>query len=437
MSNSPITSQEFKANWLGKFLAIFSGQSLSLFGSALVQFALVWYLTQKTGSATILATASLAALLPQVVLGPFIGTLVDRLNRRLIMILADSVIALATFGLMLLFATGRVQIWHVYVIMFIRSLGGAFHWPAMSASTSLMVPDEHLSRIAGLRQALEGLVGIIAPPVGALLISIMPTQSVLLIDIGTALVAILPLLFITIPEPEKIQAQPEEEKLSYWQDLRAGLVYVKSWPGLMAIIGIAVGINFMLSPTSALAPLLITKHFGKGALELGFMDSAWGVGMITGGVLLSIWGGFKRRMATSLSGIVVLGAGTIAVGLAPASLYPMALAGMSIVGVALPFANGPLHAILQASVRPDMQGRVISLISSLASAMMPIGLLIAGPISDYLGIQIWYILAGIFSLAMGVAGFFMPVIMDVEKGRQGASLDAAYPKAEVNASTVD
>lgn len=437
MPISPITPQEFKTRWTGKFFTIFTGQAFSLFGSALVQFALVWHLTQKTGSAIVLATASLAAILPQVFLGPFIGTLVDRSSRRLVMILADSGIAAATLGLLLLFATGRVEIWHIYAIMFIRSVGAAFHWPAMSASTSLMVPEEHLARIAGLRQALEGLVGIVAPPVGALLIMILPTQNVLLIDIGTALMAVLPLLFIPIPEPKKVHAQASEEQPSYWQDLRAGFSYVKGWPGLMAIIGIAVGINFMLSPTSALMPLLITKHFGKGALELGFIDSAWGVGMIAGGILLSVWGGFKKRITTSLSGIVALGIGIVVVGLAPAGLYPMALAGMALVGIALPFTNGPIQAIMQATVQPNMQGRIMSLINSLCTAMMPLGLLIAGPVSEWLGIQTWYILAGVFSLLMGIAGFFIPAIISVESNRQPASSEVRYDEVPVSATAAD
>ncbi len=194
-------SQTLPQHWAAKFFTIWTGQAFSLVGSALVQFALVWWLTQKTGSATILATVTLVALLPQIVLGPFVGTLVDRWNRRWIMVVADSVIALATAVLMVLFATGRIQVWHIYAISLIRSLGGAFHHPAMSSSTSLMVPNKHLARVAGANQLLQGIVTIFAPPLGALLISIFPTQAVLAIDVVTAIVAVIPLLFIAIPQP--------------------------------------------------------------------------------------------------------------------------------------------------------------------------------------------------------------------------------------------
>lgn len=145
---------QLQSNWKPRFFTIWSGQALSLVGSALVQFALVWWLTVETGSATTLATASFVALLPQIILGPFVGTLVDRWNRRLIMIAADASVALTTALLIALFATGRVAVWHVYLAMFLRSLGGTFHYPAMAASTSLMVPHEHLARVAGMNQTL-------------------------------------------------------------------------------------------------------------------------------------------------------------------------------------------------------------------------------------------------------------------------------------------
>ena len=152
--------------WAGRFFTIWSGQALSLFGSALVQFALIWYLTQKSGSATVLAVATLVGMLPQIVIGPFAGALVDRWDRRIIMIVADGAIAVFSLLLAYLFASGKVQIWHVYGIMAIRATGGAFHYPAMSASTPLMVPNEQLTRVNGLNQALQGVNSLVAPPMG-------------------------------------------------------------------------------------------------------------------------------------------------------------------------------------------------------------------------------------------------------------------------------
>jgi DHA3 family macrolide efflux protein-like MFS transporter len=407
-------------NWGARFFTFWGGQTFSLFGSALVQFALVWYLTRETGSATILATATLVALLPQIVLGPMAGALVDRWNRRIIMMAADGLIAVATIVLIYLFATRHVQIWHIYLILMVRSLGQAFHFPAMQASTSLMVPEKYLTRISGANQTLNGAINIIAPPTGALLLEVLPMQGVLSIDIVTGLLAILPLVFIHIPNPiRRDETGQEQPQGSFIQDVRKGLRYVASWPGLLAIMVMATLINFLLTPTSALMPLLVTKHFGLGAFEFGLMDSAWGSGVILGGLILSAWGGFKRKVATSMLGIIGIGVGIMIVGLAPSNLYVMAIIGMAFAGIMNPITNGPLFALVQSSVRPDMQGRVMSLIISAATAMSPLSLLVAGPVSDVIGIRTWFWFGGAICLLMGVGAFFVPAIMNVENSHNG------------------
>jgi len=419
-------SQSIPHNWAARFFTIWGGQAFSLFGSALVQFALVWYLTKQTGSATVLAIATLFAMLPQIVLGPFAGALVDRWNRRVIMMVADGAIAVATILLIYLFATGQVQVWHIYLIMMVRSLGHAFHFPAMQASTTLMVPEKHLTRISGANQTLNGAINIIAPPTGALLLEVLPMQGVLSIDIVTALLAILPLAFISIPQPVKAEETGEEQRQGgFMQDVREGLHYVASWPGLLAILVMATLINFLLTPTGSLMPLLVTKHFGLGALEFGLMDSAWGFGVIIGGLILSAWGGFKRKVVTSMMGIIGIGLGTVVVGLAPANMYLMAIIGIAFTGIMNPITNGPLFALIQSTVRPDMQGRVMSLIISAATAMSPLSLLVAGPVSDAIGIRTWFWFGGVVCLLMGIGAFFIPAIMNVESNRNGDSKSGA------------
>ena len=411
MQNQPIPK-----HWAARFFTIWTGQAFSLFGSALVQFALIWWLTQKSGSATVLALAVLVGMLPQILLGPFAGALVDRWNRRFIMIFADATIAVFSLLLAWLFATGQVQIWHVYVVMAIRALGGAFHYPAMAASTPLMVPGEQLTRVNGLNQALQGVISLVAPPVGAVLLGVLSTQGVLLIDVGTALVAILPLLFLPIPEPVRHE-EPLDAKPSLLQDVRAALAYIRTLPGFSAIIFMALFLNFLLVPTGALVPLLVIKHFGKGAIELGLLESAMGIGIVAGGIGLSVWGGFKKKIVTSLVGIIGLGIGVMLIGFAPAGLFALAIAGNVTLGLMMPVANGPIGALMQTIVRPDMQGRVMSLLASGATAISPLGLLIAGPFSDLFGIRVWFWAGGIVCVLIAVAAFFLPVIMDIENVR--------------------
>lgn len=417
MENTPPSTPE---RWAAKFFTIWTGQAFSLVGSALVQFALVWWLTQKTGSATILATATLAALLPQIVLGPFAGALVDRWNRRIIMIVADSSIAAATGVLIFLFAMGRVQVWQVYFILFLRSLGGAFHSPAMTSSTSLMIPNKHLARVAGMNQTLQGVISIFAPPLGALLLGLMPTEWVLAVDIGTAALAVIPLFFFSIPQPPRqvAQANGTAQKTSYWHDLKEGFQYVVKWPGLFGVILLAMLLNFLLSPASSLLPLLVRQEFHGGAQQLGWVESVFGVGVILGGLALSAWGGFKRRIVTSFCGIVGIGIGVILSGLAPADLFWLLLAANFVLGFAQVFANGPLTAILQSAIAPDLQGRVFSLIGAGATAMMPLSLLIAGPVSDWLGVRVWYVFGGTICILTTMAALFIPAIMNIEQNRQ-------------------
>ncbi len=419
-------TQSIPENWAPRFFTIWGGQAFSLFGSQLVQFALVWWLTRETGSATVLATATLVALLPQVVLGPFVGALVDRWNRRIIMIVADTSIALATLLLFYLFATGVVQTWHVFALMAVRSLGGAFHSPAMTSSTSLMVPNKHLARIAGANQTLQGLLSIFAPPLGALLIELFSTQNVLLVDIGTAALAVLPLFFIPIPQPARHaqQANGEIEKTSYMHDLREGLTYVVKWKGLLGLIILAMVLNFLLVPASSLLPLVVTKVFKGGATELGWVESVFGVGVIIGGILLSVWGGFKRRIITSFSGIIGIGLGIVLIGLVPDTRFYLLLAAFFLVGFAQVFANGPLMAIMQSTVIPDMQGRVFSLLQAGATAMMPLSLLIAGPISDAFGIRFWYIFGGTVCIIMMFIALFIPAIMNIENNQKASPVPA-------------
>lgn len=406
--------QTLSERWATKFYTIFAGQALSIFGSGLVQFALVWYLTQKTGSATVLAAATLAAVLPETVLSPIVGALIDRWNRRIIMIVADISVALATILLAILFTLGSIEIWHIYGIMLVRSVGGIFHFSAMNASTTMLVPSDQLQRVSGINQSLRAGINIIAPPTGALLVSILPIQGVLFIDISTALFGVLPLIFLSIPQPIREMDHRGRHKTSVLQDMKEGFGYIAAWPGLMAVVALALVANFLLTPTGSLMPLLVTKHFGLGAMQFGLMDSIWAFGMFGGGLLLSVWGGFKKKIVTAMGGVIGIGLGILIVGISPAYMFWLAVFGMTLSGLMNPLTNGPLGAIMQANVKPEMQGRVMGVVVSLATSMTPLSLAIAGPVSDIIGIRTWYWIAGLICLVMGIGAFLTPVIMEVE-----------------------
>ncbi len=396
--------------WKRGFFTIWTGEGLSLLGSSLAQFALVWWLTETTGSAMVLTTATLVALLPTVILGPLAGALVDRWDRRWVMIGADLTIAAASLVLAVVFWSGAMAVWHVYAILFIRALATAFHWPSMQASTSLLVPEEQLARVAGLNQTLQAAMAIVSPPLGAVLLSVVPLHAIMLVDVGTALCAVFTLALVRIPRVQRHGAAAR----SVWGDVRAGLRYVWSWPGLLGVLIIAAVINFLFQPAMALMPLFVTEHFGGEAIQLAWLQSAVGVGMLTGGVVLGVWGGFRRRILTSLAGLVGMGAGMLLAGVAPSGAFSVGLAAMFLTGVMLPITNGPFFAILQARVPPDMQGRVFTVMQSVAAGMAPLGMLCAGPISALSSVQIWYAAAGVSCVFMAAGALFVPAIMHLE-----------------------
>jgi DHA3 family macrolide efflux protein-like MFS transporter len=418
---------------LPSFFVIWIGQAFSLIGSSVAQFALVWWLTRSTGSATVLATATMAAMVPGIILGPLAGAYVDRWNRRTVMIVADGLVALAALWLAYMFWSGAMQPWHVYVIVFIRALGGTFHWPAMQASTSLMVPKEHMARVAGLNQTMNGVINITAPPLGALLLALLPLHGIMLIDVGTAMLAISLLLLVQVPQPQRLLAGSGNglgangQKPSIWVDVREGLRYVWHWPGVLGVLVMAVLINFLLAPASALLPLLVTKYFNGQAPQLAWLELAWGSGVILGGLSLSVWGGFKRRVYTSLVGLVLMGLGFILVGLTPATAFWLAVVGHFVAGFMNPMVNGPLFAMLQTTVAPEMQGRVFTVINSLCSAMMPLSLAIAGPVADAVGVQPWFVMGGVLCVLMGLGACFVPVIVNLEHNNGSQE---AMPQAE-------
>ena len=432
-----ITKSWTDTNWKARFFTIWSGQAISLFGSRLVQFALIWWLTQETGSATVLAIATLIGLLPQVIIGPFAGALVDRWKRRQVILVADTTIALATLLLAYLFSIDAVGVGTIYSLLLVRGIGESFHWPAMSAATSLMVTKEQLTRVQGVNQMLQGALSIVAAPLGALLLAILPMQGILMIDVATAAFAILPLLLICIPElAKKGQAAAAEGVATFWEDFRSGLRYVWSWPGLMMLLVMAMAINFLLTPAGSLLPILVFDYFGGGALQLGWIEAAFGFGMVAGGLVLGAWGGFKKRILTSLLGLIGLGIGFGLLGFIPANLFWLAILSAFFAAFMLPMVNGPIHAILQATVEPDMQGRVFTLISSLGGAMAPLGLVIAGPVADAIGVQSWYMIGGITCIVMAVVGYSIPALMNIEDNHRQKAEEVIEPVEEIGSEAV-
>ena len=412
--------------WQIPFFTIWTGQAISLLGSMVGRFALVWWLTELTGSATVLTTATLAAVIPQVFIAPLAGAYVDRWNRRVVMMVADSFIALISLVLAYLFWTDQMQVWHVYVVVLLRAMGSTFHGPAMSASTSLMVPEKYLSRAAGMNQTLNGALMMAGPPLGALALNLMPLHYVMLLDVATALPAILPLFFTHIPQPQRAT---EREEPSIWVDVRDGIRYLLSWRGLFMLIAMSAVLNLFYNPIISLLPLYVTRHFGGEAAHLGWLQSAQGIGIVLGGLLLSIWGGFKRRIHTALAGEILQGAATIVFGLLSPDAFEIALIMWGLAFFFNVFFNGPMFAFLQAVVRPEMQGRVFTAQMSMVWIAWPLGLVIAGQLVDRSSVQTWIIAGGVVEVTLGTVALLIPAIVNLEEeGKARATMNTEKPK---------
>lgn len=408
-------------------MVIWVSQVFSLFGSAVVEFALAWYLTVKTGSATILATSMLVAILPQVVLGPFIGPYIDRWDRKRIMILADTAISAMTVGLAILFWLDAIQIWHIYIAMVGRAIGQAFHFPASTAAVAMIVPEKDLPRAAGLNQMMQGVITIAGPPAGAFLFGILPIQGLLAIDIITAIIAISVLLPITIPHPVRAAGVA---KTSVIAEMLDSFRYIWKWKGLTALITISAIVSLFIIPAFTLLPIMVNQSLGGDVLKLGWLEAAFGVGIIAGGLLLGVWPGFKKRVLTGLAGVIVCGLATFALGLTSLGWFEVGLAASFFIGFGMSFGNGPIMAVLQATVEKSMQGRVFSLVGSIGSAMMPFGLAMAGPLSDSIGIGQLYYICGIAIVITVIVFFFVPALMNLEEQMKAARA-VEGPKSEI------
>src|SRR5690606_8318312 len=275
-------------SWKKTFAIIWTGQFLSLLSTSAVNFAIIIWLSLETGSAEVLAYAAIAGLLPQAMIGPFAGVYIDRWDRKLTMIFADSFIAVCTLIMSILFYLGHFEMIFIYVLLGLRSVGSAFHMPAMQASVPLLAPESELLRIAGINQIIYSVSNIAGPALGALAIGLFSIAEVLFLDIAGAVIAIVSLIFVKIPNPKKDQ-QSGADVNKVLRDISIAIKAVIGNKGLSFMFLFSILATFCIMPVSVLFPLLTLQHFGGGKFEMSIIEVAWGIGMLVGGGLLGIF----------------------------------------------------------------------------------------------------------------------------------------------------
>lgn len=397
--------------WKSQFFTIWTGQAVSLITSAILQMAIILYLTETTGSALILSLASLVGFLPYAVLGPFIGVLVDRYNRKHIMILSDLVIALAAAILALAALSGELPVWLVMAILFVRSVGTAFHTPSLSAVTPLLVPQDMLAKCAGYSQAIQSVSLLLSPALAAFLYMAWNLTAVIALDVAGAVIASLTVAWVKIPGLTKPQ---QTEPLHFFKEMKEGFLALRSNKGLFALLWIGFLFTFIYMPINALFPLMSMEHFEGTAFHVSVVEIAFALGMLAGGLALGALGALKNRYLMIAASIALIGLGLAVSGLLPPSGFLLFAASCLVMGFAAPFYAGVQTALVQEKIQPQYLGRVFSLLGSVQGLAMPLGLILSGMFADGIGVSRWFLVSGMLLLSVAMLAFLLPAMKKLE-----------------------
>ena len=392
-----------------EYLFLWSGQLVSLLGSSIVQFAIIWWIMVATGSALYLAMATFLSLVPIVLIGPIAGVYADRWNRKKLIFVADLTQALAVVVLIVLFRLGLGGIWLVLIVLTFRAIFQAFHEPTVSAITPSMVPRDRLSRMNGLNYLFSGAVRLVGPVLGAILLQFWQIQEILWIDILTFLVAMIPLLLTRIPIVRTSVANS-----AFKDELKQGFSFVRRTTGMLTLAILATGLNFLIMPLSTLLPYFVKfDHFG-GAEELALVMAFLQGGILGGGLLMSVKQGFKRKIATVTASIVVAFLGYAMIALTPVgSFWFMALSAL-VLALCLPVANVLLQTIMQMVVPLDMQGRVNAVTMALSMAAQPVGTIMSGAIVTFTSTSLLFLGCSVMGVGLALASWFFTDIRHLE-----------------------
>ncbi|MFX1418085.1 MAG: MFS transporter [Promethearchaeota archaeon] len=394
------------------YIFFWIGQLISLLGSSIVQFAIIWWITLETESAVFLSIAAVITFLPQVITIPIAGVFADRWNRRLALVVIDFSQAFFTFLLVLIFLGGGGTVWIVVLFNCIRSIFQAFHMPTVDAIVPAMVPKDRLTRMNSFNNLFTGLFRFIGPIIGAVVIAFWSLNKILWIDVITFIIALIPLLFISIPSVER--DQEKEETYSFIKEFKEGIGLLKTTPGFLILALWSLLINFLSVPFGILLPYFVkVTHFGTEAhfaMLLVFIQA----GSIAGALVISIKKNWRRKILIIMGGSTITFIGYLFVALAPTGLFLMMGIGEFIRGFTLATGLPVYFTILQTAVPPDKQGRIFSIDATLSFAIMPFGMLVAGPLSNLMGIVNFFVLLSILGISVSLGTYFLTGIRKIE-----------------------
>lgn len=394
-------------NWKKDITLFLLSQNISLFGSALVQYAMMWYVVLETQSGIMMTIYIISGFVPTFFLSPFAGVWADRYSRKLLIIWADAGIAIATLILALIFLSGHVAIWLIFVAAAIRAFGSAVHTPAVNAFIPQIVPEDKLIKINATNSSIQSVVFLISPMISAALLTFSSIENIFFIDVVTAAIAIFILInFLHVPDHSKAV---NKQFTGYFKDLHEGLIYIKNHEFVKLFFLFCAVFFFLVSPVAFLTPLQVTRSFGNDVWRLTAIEVAFSGGMAAGGAIIASWGGFKNKVHTMIFSMFTFGACTFALGVIPN--FWVYLGFMGILGIALPAFNTPSTTLVQQKVETDFLGRVFGVYGMISSSMMPLGILLFGPVADAIRIELLLIGTGTLLLALSCIMYYSKTLV--------------------------
>lgn len=389
--------------WRKSFFTIYTGQAFSLLSSSAVQFSIIWWITIKTGSAMVLTIASVIGLLPQAVIGLFAGVLIDRFNRKKIMILADSAVGLSSLLLGVLFIIGIKSIIFVYIVLFIRALGETFHKPALQATIPQLVPPTEITKAGGFGQMINSACSMVGPMLGAFLMSVTSLQYAMLVDVLGAIFALVTLSFIKIPQPIIDQSR----KQSFIDDMKQGIRVFKSNKALLRLCMPMLISTIIFVPLGTLLPLMVKEYFNGTAWHNGIIQTLFSCGMLISAMIIGITGGLKKQFLMISLSIGLLGICALIGGIVPSHLFWVFCIIVFAMGTTGMGFNIPFTSYIQRTVPAENLGKVLSLVTSVISFAAPVGMFIAGSISEIIGVSNWMFFSGTVMIFIGILCYFL------------------------------
>jgi len=395
-------------NWKKKIILFLTSQAISLFGSMLVQYAITWYITLKTQSGIMMSIAIICGFLPTFFLSPFAGVWADRYNRKMLIILSDSLIAVATLVLAILFFMGYESIWLLFVVSAIRAAGSGVQSPAIGAILPQIVPEDKLTRVNATSSSIQSLIMLVSPMLSGVLLTMADIETVFLIDVITAAIAVsILLLFLHVPVHAKAL---EKQKVNYFDDMREGVGYIRNHGFLKTVFFFCAVYFVLVAPLAFLTPLQVSRSFGVDVWRLTATEVSFSVGMMMGGIIMASWGGFKNKLYSMVLSNLVIAVCTFALGII--QVFWIYLFFMSLVGLVMPIFNTPFTVLLQQKVEQDFLGRVFGVLNMISSSLMPLAMLVYGPVADFIKIEYLLIGTGLLMLVQSFAMFRSKVLLE-------------------------